>query len=116
MEFNEEQKKAAIIAAAAGAGVVQNIILRQYMDAGAGSVIGGMPDMLAGFNKPSSVYCIASGGVALLLSLYVLKDGKYNNALAAYGAASVVAGLASGISVAVATSARSAAASATKVL
>lgn len=92
MEFSTEQKKTVIIAAAAAAGVGQTIILRKMMDTTQPSL---MPQ-LGTFGKPSSIIGIVGGASAIILSIFVLKDNQYANALTAYGGSALVSGLLSG--------------------
>lgn len=92
MEFSSEQKKTAIIAAGAAAGLAQTIILRKVMDTTQPSL---MPQ-LGTFGKPSALIGMAGGAGAIILSIFVLKDNPYANALAAYGGTALVSGLLSG--------------------
>ena len=95
MEFTSEQKKAAIIAAAAAAGVAQTIILKKVMDPATPVMIPQLAQ-LGAFAKPSAIIGIAGGAGAIILSLFVLKDHPYSNALTAYGGSAFVSGLLAG--------------------
>lgn len=95
MEFTADQKKSAIIAAAAAAGVAQTIILKKYMDATTPILVPSLKD-LGAFAKPSTLIGIAGGAGAIILSLFVLKDHPYSNALTAYGGSALVSGLLAG--------------------
>jgi hypothetical protein len=99
MEFSADQKKTGIIAAAAAIGVAQEIILKRTLDASTPNLL---PNGIAGISlgtwgKPSVIVGIGAGAAALLLSLFVLKDHPYSNALAAYGGSALLVGVANGI-------------------
>lgn len=92
MEFTSDQKKTAIIAAAAAVGVAQSLILKKFMDPTTPTLMA----QLGTFGKPSALIGIAGGLGAILLSVFVLKDNPYTHALTAYGGAALVSGLLSG--------------------
>ena len=92
MEFTSEQKKTAIIAAGAAAGVAQVLILKKFMDPTTPTLMA----QLGTFGKPSALIGIASGLGAILLSVFVLKDNAYAHALTAYGGSALVSGILAG--------------------
>jgi len=92
MEFSSEQKKTAIIAAGAAVGVAQALILKKVMDPTTPTLM----SQLGTFGKPSALLGIAGGAGAIVLSLFILKDHPYANALTAYGGAALVSGILSG--------------------
>jgi hypothetical protein len=95
MEFTSDQKKTAIIAAAAAAGFGQTIILRKMMDAATPVLIPQLAP-LGGFAKPSALIGIAGGAIAIALSIFILKDHPYTHALTAYGGTALISGILSG--------------------
>lgn len=92
MEFSSEQKKTAIIAAGAAAGVAQTLILKKVMDTTTPTLMA----QLGTFGKPSAFIGIAGGIGAIALSVFILKDHPYTHALAAYGGAAILSGVLSG--------------------
>jgi hypothetical protein len=96
MEFTSEQKKTAIIAAGAAAGVAQTIILRKTMDISTPVLIPQLKD-LGAFAKPSAMLGIAIGAGAIILSIFILKDHAYAHALTAYGGGALASGVLSGM-------------------
>lgn len=96
MEFDSKQKETAIIAAAAAAGVAQTIILKKMMDPTTPVLVPQLAQ-LGAFGKPSALIGIAAGAGAILLSIFTLKDNAYSHALTAYGGASLISGLLSGM-------------------
>jgi hypothetical protein len=98
MDFTDPQKQTAIIAAAAAIGIGQAIILKKTMDTSMPVLIPQLSS-LGSFAKPSAIIGIAGGAGAVILSLFVLKDNKYSNALAAYGGSAMVGGILSGLGI-----------------
>jgi len=96
MEFDADQKESAIIAVASAAGVAQTIILRKMMDASTPVMIPSLSS-LGSFAKPSALVGIAGGLGAIILSIFVLKNSAYGNALTAYGGSALVSGILSGL-------------------
>jgi hypothetical protein len=92
MEFSSEQKKTAIIAAGAAAGVAQTLVLKKFMDPTTPTLM----SQIGTFGKPSAFIGIAGGLGAILLSVFVLKDHPYTHALTAYGGSALVSGILSG--------------------
>ena len=95
MEFTPEQKQTAIIAGAAAAGVAQTLILKNYMD-NTKSMHTSL-SMLGAFSYPAPLIGIVGGSLAIVLSLFVLKEHAYRHAITAYGGAALVSGIAAGI-------------------
>jgi hypothetical protein len=92
MEFSSEQKKSAIIAAGAAAGVAQTLILKKFMDPKTPTL---MPQ-LGTFGKPSALISIVGGIGAIALSIFVMRDHQYTHAITAYGGAALVSGILAG--------------------
>lgn len=98
MEFTADQKKSAIIAVAAAAGVAQTIILKKMMDPTMPVLVPQLAQF-GGIAKPSAIIGIVGGAGAIILSLFVLRDNQYANALTAYGGAALVSGLVAGLNI-----------------
>ena len=96
MEFTPEQKKTAIIAAAAAAGTAQTIIINKVMP-NFPSTMAAQLTMLGGFGKPAPIAGVAGGALAIILGIFVLKDNQYSNALVAYGGSALASGLLAGL-------------------
>jgi hypothetical protein len=95
MEFTPEQKKTAVIATAAALGVGQVIILKEMVD----PKIPSLPflSQFGSFAKPSAAVGISGGICAIAIALFMLTDYPYKHAFTAYGGASLVSGLLSGL-------------------
>lgn len=96
MEFDSKQKETAIIAAAAALGLGQVIILKKMMDPTTPVLVPQLAQM-GSFAKPSSLIGIGVGAIAIILSIFTLRDNSYSHAIAAYGGVSLVSGILSGL-------------------
>ena len=96
LKLDDNQKKTAIIAAAAAVGVAQTMLLTKYMPAFPATMQTQLA-MLGNFGKPAVIAGVATGSLAIILSIFVFKDNAYAHAITAYGGSALISGLLAGL-------------------